>query len=77
MEKKKAQQLQLGFGKRGGGPSSPKKLKLATEVAAAEASAHAKETGSFSPMVSISTVDSRPLLCHKPYDKWTFPGNMY
>ena len=25
-------------------------------------------------MVTIPTVDSRPLQCHTRYDKWTFPG---
>ena len=27
-------------------------------------------------MVAIPTVDSRSLLCHTHYDKWTFPGIM-
>lgn len=49
------------------GPSSPKKPKL-------EEAASAKEKGSFSPMVSIPTIDNRSLLCHTHYDKWTFPG---
>ena len=77
MERRENQRHQLGHttcssSSTGEGPSSPKKPKLTTQVAR---EASVKQKGSFSPMVAIPTLDSRPLSCYKHYDKWTFPGS--
>ena len=76
MERRESQRHQLGGHTSSSSaseqPSSPKKPKLTTQVAG---EASGKHKGSFSPMVAIPTLDSRPLSCYKHYDKWTFPGS--
>jgi hypothetical protein len=82
MERRERQWRHLGAGKHASTttssssaseqPSSPKKLKLTTQVAG---EASVKPKVSFSPMVAIPTLDSRPLSCYRQYNKWTFPGS--